>query len=131
MAAIVQAQANLILNATVAGTAAQATSGVKVRLGTTAPTSTAAMTELSGTGYTAGGTACSFNAAASGSMTNSTALSWTNSSGSTWSIVGGELWDEAGTPLRWWFWNWTGEPVSIANGNTFSVAAGGITITLT
>lgn len=132
MAAIVQAQANLIINATLAGTAAGATSSIKVRLTTSAPSATAAGTELSGgSGYTTGGTTTAWTSASSGSASNTTALTWTNSSGSTWSIVGLELWDTAGTPVRWWFGSWTGQPISIANGNTFAVAAGAITITLT
>lgn len=134
MAAIVQAQANSILNATLAGggtSTVGATTGIKCRLTTTAPTNTTAGTELTGTGYTAGGQAVTFGTASSGSITNTTTLSWTNSSGSSWSIVGLELWDLAGTPLRWWFGTWTGQPISVANGNTFAVAASAITITLT
>jgi len=132
MAAINQATANNIIDATLAtNTFVASVTGVKVKLTTTAPTNTTAGTELSGTGYTAGGTVTTWNASSGGSTTNITVLTWTNNSGGTWSIVGGEIWDEAGTPVRKWFWNWTGQPISIANGNTFSVAAAGITITLT
>jgi hypothetical protein len=132
MAAIVQAQCNKLIDTTLVTAAPTlAVTGVKVRLTTTAPTNTTAGTELSGTGYTASGTVTTWNSASAGSTTNITVLSWTNSSGSGWSIVGGEVWDEAGTPIRWWFWSWTGQPISIANGNTFSVAAAGITLTLT
>lgn len=131
MAALVQAQANSIINATLAGTAVGATTSIKTRFTTSAPTATAAGTELSGgTGYTTGGTVTAWTSASAGAASNTTALTNTNASGGTWSIVGLELWDTAGTPLRWWFGTWTGQPISIANGNTFAVAASAITITL-
>lgn len=136
MAAIVQAQANLILNLTL-GTSAPTmfTTPAKVRLTTTAPTGTAAGTELTGSGYVTGGTSLSgntFSAASAGSATGpgTTALSWTNASGGTWSIVGVEIWDSAGTPLRWWYGSFTGQPISVANGNTFQIAIAALTATL-
>lgn len=130
MGAIVTLQCNLILNATLAGTAAQATTGIKMRLGSTTGTATAAMTESSWTGYTAGGTVVAWNAASGGSATNSGAPSWTNSSGSSQTINGIELWDQAGTPLRWWYGSWTGAPITLANGNTFAVAAAAVSCSL-
>jgi hypothetical protein len=131
MAAIVTAQANTLIGAILAQNSAEASTSINTRLTTTAPTASAAGTELTGgSGYTTGGTTTSWNAASGGSTTNTTVLTWTNGSGSTWSIVGIELWDNAGTPLRWMFGEWTGEPVSIAIGNTFQVAAGAITVQL-
>lgn len=135
MAAIVQAQANKLIDASLGTASLTAFSGApKVRLTTTAPTATSAGTELTGTGYTAGGTATVFASAASGSATGPTsgsgAISWTNGSGSSWSIVGLEIWDQAGTPIRWWFGTFTGQPISVANGNTFQIAVNGITISL-
>jgi hypothetical protein len=135
MSAIVQAQANKLLDASLGTASLTAFSGApKVRLTTTAPTNTAAGTELTGTGYTAGGTATAFNAAASGQATGPTvasgALTWTNGSGSGWSIVGVEVWDQAGTPLRWWFGNFNGQPISVANGNTFRIDTGALTFSL-
>lgn len=136
MPAIVQAQCNLILNTTL-GTSAPTlfTTPAKVRLTTTAPTGTAAGTELTGTGYTTGGTSLAgntFGAASAGSASGpgTTALSWTNGSGGTWSIVGVEIWDSAGTPLRWWYGSFTGQPISVANGNTFQIAVNALTATL-
>ncbi|HEY9416731.1 MAG TPA: hypothetical protein VIQ30_18405 [Pseudonocardia sp.] len=136
MAAIVQAQANKILDLTL-GTSAPTmfTTPAKVRLTTTAPTATAAGTELTGTGYTTGGTSLSgntFSAAASGATTGpgTSALTWTNSSGGTWSIVGVEIWDSAGTPLRWWYGSFTGQPISVANGNIFQISVGAISVSL-
>lgn len=135
MAAIVQAQANKLLDASLGTTTLTAFSGApKVRLTTTAPTATAAGTELTGTGYTAGGTATVFASASSGSALGPTsgsgAISWTNGSGSTWNIVGLEIWDQAGTPLRWWFGTFVGQPIAVANGNVFQIAVNGITISL-
>jgi hypothetical protein len=103
--------------------------GWKIRLGgnTTPPSVTVNMNELSGTGYTAGGTAVTFNTAAAGIATGPvTQTTWTNSSGSSWTIVGIEIWDTAGTPLRWMWGFWTGQPITVANGNTFQVAAGAV-----
>lgn len=131
MAAIVVVAANKLLDASLGTTALTAFSGTaKLKLTTTAPTNSAAGTELTGTGYTAGGSTVAFSAASSGSTSNSGALSWTNSSGGTWSIVGLEVWDSAGTPLRWWFGNFTGQPISVANGNIFQIAAGALTVAL-
>ena len=136
MAAIVQAQANQILTATLAiggSNTIGATSPMKMKLTTTAPTNVTAGTELSGTGYTAGGTAIAFATASGGSTSGPTgsSISWTNGSGSgSWTgIVGVELWDTAGTPVRWWFGTWSGQPIVIAAGNTFSVSLNAITIT--
>jgi hypothetical protein len=138
MAAIVQAQANAILTATLAigGTSSTtgATSPMKLRLTTTAPTSTTAGTELSATGYTTGGTAITFATASGGSTSgpSGSAISWTNSGGTAWTgIVGLEIIDTAGTAVRWWFGTWSGQPIVIAAGNTFSVSTSAVTITLT
>jgi hypothetical protein len=137
MAAIDQTQADKLLDASLGTTALTAfVAPAFVKLGTTVPTSTANMTELTGSGYTTGGTSLSgngFAASAAGATTgpSTTALSWTNASGSTWLIVGLEIWDSAGTKLRWWFGTFTGQPISVANGNTFQIAAGAISVGLT
>jgi hypothetical protein len=137
MAAIVQAQANLMLNLTL-GTSAPTmfTTPAKVRLTSTLATATAAGTELTGTGYTTGGTSLAgnvFAAASAGATTGpaTSALSWTNGSGGSWSIVSVEIWDSAGTPLRWWYGPFTGQPITIANGNTFQIAVGALAVSLT
>src|ERR1700753_2883195 len=108
MAAIVQVAPTPLTDRRLCTASLTAFSGApKVRLTTTAPTATSAGTELTGTGYTAGGTATVFASASSGSATGPTsgsgAISWTNGSGSSWSIVGLEIWDQAGTPIRWWY----------------------------
>jgi hypothetical protein len=101
--------------------------GWKMRLTSTAPTVSAAGTELTGTGYTAGGTAfTSQTVAAAATTLPVAALTWTNGSGGAWSIVGLEIWDTAGTPLRWLWGLWNGQPVSVAISNTFQVAINGV-----
>lgn len=130
MAAIVQAQANKLLDATLGTTALTAFSGAaKVKLTTTAPTATAVGTELTGAGYTAGGATITFSAAAAGSTSNSgAAIQWTNSSGAAWSIVGLEIWDTGG--IRWWFGTFTGQPLSVPNGQIFQIAATALSVGL-
>lgn len=109
---------------------------MKVRLNSTSSTATAAGTELgAGGGYTTGGQAFTESQTAIASPTNTislpktTALSWTNSSGGSWSIQSLDITDSAG--VRAWWGDFTGAPVSVAIGNTFQIAASGITVTLT
>jgi hypothetical protein len=143
MAAIDQAMVSKMLNQTTpTGTAgipgsfgtALSSSAMKVRLNSTASTASAAGTELTGTGYTAGGTALSSASTASSAGSSVTlpagsALSWTNGSGGSWSIVSMDLTDNAG--VRTWFGNFTGQPITVANGNTFQIAVNGVTVSLT
>ena len=103
----------------------------KVAQGGGASTAAAAGTELTGTGYTAGGQALSTQSTASSAGSGVTlpatsALSWTNSSGGAWSIVSFDLTDNAA--VRTWFGNFTGQPISVANGNTFQIGVAGISI---
>lgn len=108
-----------------------AVSATHLRLGTgSAPTATSNMTELTGTGYTAGGSVISWNAVSGQTTTNSGSVSWTNGSGSTWAITNLEIWDTAGTPLRHYFGQWTSQPISVTNGNTFLVAASAVSASL-
>ena len=129
MAMFDQAQASAILNAVLRQSSTASTTGVKLRLGTSAPTATADMTELSSSGYTTGGTVMTFNSASAAATSNSSTASWTNG-GSTWSLVGLEIWDEAGSPVRWLFGTWTGQPISVINGTSFAVAAAGVSVSL-
>ena len=129
MACIDQTQAGSLLNAVLRQASAASTTGIKLRLGTSAPTATSNMSELSSSGYTTGGTVMTFNAASAAATSNSSTASWTNG-GTTWSLVGLELWDEAGSPLRWMYGSWTGQPISVANGNSFSISAAGVEISL-
>lgn len=103
---------------------------MKLKLTSTASTGSASGTEIVGTGYTAGGIASTTASTASTSGSNVTLpsgtspFSWTNGSGGAWSIVSLELTDGSGG--RVWFGNWNGQPISVANGNTFQVAANAI-----
>lgn len=131
MGAIDQTQGNRVLNAILTQTAGVvSTSPLKCRLGSTNPTNIANMTEITGTGYTAGGNTVAFATAtgSAGTTSNSGTLTWTNSSGSSWTINGIEIWDAG--PLRWLYGTWIGAPITVANGNTFSVAIGGVVVTI-
>lgn len=131
MAMFDQTDAGRVLNAEVHATNYTAATTVSTRLGTNAPTATANMTELTGSGgYTTGGTVMTFNAASAAATSNSSSALWTNSSGGTWSLVGLEIWGNEGTPLRHLFGTWTGQPISVANTNSFQIAAAGISISL-
>lgn len=125
-----QADATNILKAELNGVNYTSPGGtVATLLGTNAPTATANMTQLTGTGYTAGGTAMTFTTASAAATSNASTASWTNGSGSSWSIVGLEIWNTAATTRHLWG-TWTGQPVVIANTNNFAIAAAGIAVTL-
>ena len=106
------------------------TGAMKLKLTSTASSGSASGTEISGTGYTSGGTAFSTQSTASSSGSNVTmpgasgTISWTNGSGSSWTIVSLEITDSAA--LRVWYGNWNGQPITVANGNTFQVASNAI-----
>jgi hypothetical protein len=130
MAMFDQQDATNLLKAILNNTAYTTVSATHLRLGTNAPTATSNMTELGGgTGYTTGGSSISWNSVSAAATSNSGSVSWTNS-GSSWSLVGLEIWDTAGTPLRHLFGSWTSQPITVANGNTFQVAAAGISVNL-
>lgn len=131
MAMFDQTDAGRVLNAELHATNYTAATTVSTRLGTSAPTATSNMTELTGSGgYTTGGTVMTFNSASAAATSNSSSALWTNSSGGTWSLVGVEIWGNEGTPLRHMFGTWTGQPISVANTNSFQIAAAGISISL-
>lgn len=136
MAAIVATVANNVLDSLApAGTAAAPviTGPLKCRLMTANGTATTAGTELAtGGGYTAGANGMgtvAWNAAAAQAKTNSAALSVANMPAA--SLTGLELWDSAGTSLRVWFGPLTGAPIPVAAGNTFTIAAGQLSLGLT
>jgi hypothetical protein len=139
MAGMSNAMIDKLVNATtptgaagVPGTfAAYGGTSMKIKLTSTASSAAASGTEITGTGYTAGGQAVGNQSSASSAGSGVTlpavaALSWTNTSGGAWSIQSFELTDSAG--VRTWFGNFTGAPISVANGNTFQIAIAGITI---
>jgi hypothetical protein len=131
MTALTTAAAANLLQASLGVATLTAFSGsAKLRLTTTAPTAGSAGTELAGGGgYTTGGTAVTFSSTSTNSTTGPAAtVTFTNSSGSTWTIVGAEIWDSAGSPVRWWYTSWNGQPLSIINGNSFTVSTAALTV---
>lgn len=130
-AALDQTQAQKVMTYLTTSTAPSAlTTGFRIRLDSGTATASAAGTEITGTGYTAGGqtsTAPFFTTATTASPSVTTVphtavLTWTNGSGGNWSIQSLDVNDGAGTPIRTMFGNWNGAPVVVANGNTFQVA---------
>ena len=132
MPAIDQGTAEMLLSGITGVGSFVATSGtLSLRLTINAPTATVAGTQLSGTGYTTGGSAATWTAATgttSGAViTNSNTFTWTNGgSANTWNVVGLELWDN--TPTRKCFGLWNGQPYVIGPGSQFVVAPGALAI---
>ena len=79
-------------------------------------------------GYTVGGAALSFAAAAALSVATNAAVSWTAMPSCT--LVGMEEWDTSATPLRLFWAPWTAGSIVVASGNTFTVASASLTNTL-
>lgn len=108
------------------GSAFTVTPPFKLRLMTAQGSNTSNGTELSATGYTAGGNtlgSSAFGTPSGGVATNNNAVSWT--AGAAWSaVVAVEVWDTAATPLRYLQGSITS--VTLANGNTLNFAAGSI-----
>lgn len=106
--------------------------GLNLRLTINAPTATVNGTQLSGTGYTSGGSAVTWASAvttATGAIiTNTNTLTWTNGGASNWNIVGCELWDRGGTAVRKCYGLWNGQPYTIGPGSQFVVAPSAISI---
>lgn len=85
-----------------------------------------------GNGYITNGTALGASAAAS-LVSNvetvtlpASATSWTNASGG-WTIASLDITDNV--PAWAWFGNFNGQPITIAAGNTFQIAANAVTVT--
>jgi hypothetical protein len=137
MAAIDQGLVSQILNSTTrnTNTVPTLTNPINMRLDSTAATAAAPGTELTGSGYSrlsitaAGG----FSASAAGSTITgpvTSPLTWTNASGSSWTIVSLDVYDSTGTPIRTWFGNWSGQPITVNNGNSFQVNTNAVSIAL-
>jgi hypothetical protein len=126
MAALVQVEANGLLDSSMAGTAYTApTTPIKCRLMTANGTGTSAGTEVSGGSYTS--QTATFSAASAGSKTTSANLTYTSMPATT--VVGVELWDSAGTPIRRW-WGALSANKTTNSGDTFSIVSGSLTGTL-
>jgi hypothetical protein len=130
MAMFAASDANAVLNAVLQVSNYASVTSAKIRLGSNSGTAGSTMTEITGTGYTAGGSAVTFSSASGQSSSNTGSLSWTNTSGGAWTINGLEIWDTSGGGVRHLFGTWTGAPISVANTNTFSVVVGGVSVSL-
>jgi hypothetical protein len=141
MGAYDQAQASNVLNAcTPTGTsgkpsayaALSSAGGMIIRLTSTDSTAASAGTTLTGTGYADYTLTTSSTASSAGSSVTFPAVSggtsWTNGSGGNWVIHSCELQDNANA--RNMFGNFTGDPVTVANGNTFAMAQNSATAAL-
>lgn len=141
MSAIDGAMVSEILNATLptgssgkpsSFTGPSSSAAMLLRLTSTASDESAAGTTLSGTGYSDYSMTTSSSASSAGSDVTLPAVSggtsWTNGSGSSWSIYSVEVQGTGNT--RAWYGNFTGAPISVANGNTFATAQNAISVSL-
>lgn len=126
---IVQAEANRLLDASLATTAYTAptpsTGGLKLALASTTGTNTAAGTEISGGSYARATIA--FSAASAGSASNSSLITFSNMPAVT--TTGIDLYDSAGTPRRAWWGGLTASKTT-ALGDSLSFASSSITASL-
>lgn len=143
-AALDAAQASIILNAiTPTGTSgvpgtytALNAAAMKLRLTTSDSTASAAGTTLTGTGsgdYPFANASTASSAGSNVTMPNVAGGTggttfWTNGSGSAWSLHAVELQDNVNKRNLWGLLN--GDPVSVANGNSFLFAQNAITASL-
>jgi hypothetical protein len=101
------------------------TTGLSCRLMTANGSDSAAGTEVVGGSYAAQDVA--FGAASSGATSNSGALTYTAMPACT--VVGVEIWDKHGTPVRWW-WGALTASKAVGAGDTFTIAAGDLDLTM-
>lgn len=82
-------------------------------------------------GYTAGGISVGtgWAAASGGQKTTTAAITVTNAPAQTW--AGNELWDSSGTPVRTFWGAITGGSKTVNSGDTCTISAGSLTISLT
>lgn len=130
MSAFAQAQAVNVLNATfIPASAVAITAPIKIKQMSVTPSESAAGTELSGSGFTAGGLAISWNAPATATGTYSgtignQALTISNAPAGT--VNGIDLVDSNGTPRRL-MWGALTTPRTLSAGDTLSYPANSIT----
>jgi hypothetical protein len=109
------------------GSAFTITPPLFLRLMTAQGTNVTGGTQLSNTGYTAGGNSMgssAFGAPSSGVSSNSNLVTWT--AGAAWAaLLAIEVWDSSGTPQRLLQGSITS--VTLGNGNTLNFAAASIT----
>lgn len=129
MSAFAQAQATNVLNFTfIPASAVAITSPIKIKQMSVTPSESAAGTELSGSGFTAGGLAITWNAPATSTGTYSgtignQALTISNAPAGT--VNGIDLVDSNGTPRRL-MWGALTTARTLAAGDTLSYPANSI-----
>lgn len=123
---IVVAEANRLLDASL-GTASYTapTTPMKLALATSTGTNSAAGTEVSGGSYAR--QTITWNAASSGSATNSNSITFTSMPAAT--VTGVDIYDNNGTPRRAWVGALTASK-TVASGDSLSFAAASVSITL-
>ena len=111
------------------GTPDRPTTPLKVALFTTLPNQEtgAGGTEVSGGSYAR--TTVTFDAAASGSASNSADITFPTASANWGTVVGIGIYDTAGTPVLIWSGALT-TPKTVEDGDTFRIATGSLTTTL-
>jgi hypothetical protein len=82
-------------------------------------------------GYVAGGVSVGtgWAVAASGSKVTTTAITVTNAPAGTW--AGNELWDSSATPVRTFWGAITGGSKTVNSGDTCTISAGSLSLSLT
>ena len=126
MAALVTVEANAILNASTGEAAYTApTTPIKVALNTAVGSASAAGTEVTGGSYAR--QTLTMAAASSESASSNVALTYTSMPACTVTSV--DEWDSAGTPVRRW-WGLLSASKTVNSGDTFSIASGSYTKTL-
>jgi hypothetical protein len=109
-----------------AGLAPTLTGPLKVRLCTVAGTDAAAGTEVTGGSYAS--QTLTLSASAAGSQTHAASLSFPGMPAC--SVVGWEIWTSDGTPKRLWYIPRTGGAATVNAGDTFTIPAGGIVLSM-
>lgn len=128
---LTQATANGLANASMGGTAFSLTAPCKVALDTTAPSSTAAGTEVAGGSYARQSITTVTAATGATAGSNGNALTYTNMPAVTSPSIGWvDVFDSAGTPVRQWYGTLTAAKTTNA-GDTFTINIGALTFQIT
>jgi hypothetical protein len=126
MAALVTAEANRLLDASLAvATYTAPTGSMKIALATSASSASAAGTEVSGGSYARQNV--TFGSASSGSSANSGAVNFTNMPAAT--VTHLDIYDSNGTPRRAWYGPLSASKTT-ASGDTLSFAVSAVSISL-
>ncbi len=126
MANLVTVEANALLDATSGeATYTNPTTPIKVALDTAVGSASAAGTEVTGGSYAR--QTITFAAASAESISSNVALTYTSMPACTVTSV--DEWDSAATPIRRWWGSLTASK-TVNSGDTFSIASGSYTKTL-